>query len=848
MGLQDVHSVMQTVIAGLREENQLGYDPSNKAFVVKNQSSTQFPASVLFSEPQVAKEVFEFVASNDVEEADLALLLAALKARNIRPQEPFTKIVNVAEKCLQLNEEIRQVRKQYRASIHSGPVDLEKLKTELQASQGIKIVLAKYPQEKSHTVYCYSPETRSLCKAQTKGLGPDSIKEIQDVVARKWAVEKVFRTTDPKGFPKLKLFCFQSTQKLSMRDFTTQPVHSVFIQASPNILRFRAFHLFKKPKDDTGFVYCLFSKNLQDLTPTLKVMDVMMQVFDKYQELFVSSSQRNAPKPAAGKVLLEYLQNSTALRVHYYDVGEAKVKHQDFLLSEKDTLDSVTQMLTQFTEKLQKQPEECMQQVKEKFFLLPEGITLQLNETGHEFHFFNPFSNKQDVLQTKGIGPQAVQEGIDRLLRMRKAKQVLDAFENKDQFKIQNADDYSHFIITFHSSQYPEVSYKVTSQNLDDLANAVALAREQRQELETLRVSDLLLRSLSSISTIEIPKAPAGIDIKDLEALFDKINWIDPEATFYRDPSKLQDDGKLSSVERYRTGIRTVVAKSKESTHDELFTLMSHIVSLLKKESDPQLFTQCLLDLAEGGLHCEGRNLGVAFMVYRTLHRNATASGKEIPYGIDLIHRWLDDLKIDIISEMVAAGNNPQSSHEWLFYIKTLLAKGIALPDSLLQRYKDAHVALGKFGKYRTEDDVEKGFISLFNSMRIVDTSLEETQHCMQKAPAKTGSALIELLRTHAETHLLGKYPHLKEKISQLEEAYRQAKELIRQRKELSEAEKVALIAEEGENFAQQKGLQLSEIVEDQGFISADSSLSSYSLTRAGARALLLYSNMVSLS
>lgn len=116
--------------------------------------------------------------------------------------------------------------------------------------------------------------------------------------------------------------------------------------------------------------------------------------------------------------------------------------------------------------------------------LIYGGCRLCLGETKHDIFFVHPISKMIEIYETKGTDQKAIQEGIDYIARLQKTHRVLEAFEETfvpRDVKIDWAEDYTHFVISYSSPQTPTVINQIRSKGLEDLAETVQLARQKRQ-------------------------------------------------------------------------------------------------------------------------------------------------------------------------------------------------------------------------------------------------------------------------------------------------------------------------------------------------------------------------------
>lgn len=337
---------MQTIIAGFSDKNELGYDNSQHIFVVRNQNNQTFPSSVTFKTREVSAKIKEYIRGHEISTVELDQLILTLKQRSVEKlasQNPLIKdILSVAQEKLKVSKDregISSVAKVYANDILAPPFKIEDLKEEFKQKRNFKIVLANYPEETSHTVYCYDPEKRMVSKGLTNGLGIESIEEIAALIRRKWQAQDAFIKFQADKYPRLKVFRLDSDHKLSEADLKSQTFPTVFIQVSQDCSCFRAICYFEKSDDNIGKIINLTSKNLSDLEALLKDAEQLVQIFSQYQENFVSATRQGSISKESfindskengelftDKIWLEVLKDGRpVIRVYYLDLSENKV-------------------------------------------------------------------------------------------------------------------------------------------------------------------------------------------------------------------------------------------------------------------------------------------------------------------------------------------------------------------------------------------------------------------------------------------------------------------------------------------------------------------------------------------
>lgn len=132
-----------------------------------------------------------------------------------------------------------------------------------------------------------------------------------------------------------------------------------------------------------------------------------------------------------------------------------------------------------------------------------------------------------------------------------------------------------------------------------------------------------------------IPPIAVAVDIKQLLAYFDALNWDQPEEAEYCDPQKVKVMGTTSDRETLRNSLKalveTYVPQRTEFTgtpprgpgldlfYNNLETILKHVTLMLQAEGDPHFRKKALLKLSWSTVKCGTRWEEMSLRVYKLL-------------------------------------------------------------------------------------------------------------------------------------------------------------------------------------------------------------------------------------
>lgn len=253
----------------------------------------------------------------------------------------------------------------------------------------------------------------------------------------------------------------------------------------------------------------------------------------------------------------------------------------------------------------------------------------------------------------------------------------------------------------------------------------------------------------TSSTAIDVSHIPNTVEIEQLLAIFDLINFEDPKNCRYMAPSNLKDDNTVCSREALRTGLMTFIRHVKgkvlfigvPSSFDmsavtDFYEQIENSVryTLHKYQQDLDIFVaqhgqdpngyseegfkqykNCLenlsrlaLTFAIAGLHCGGRYLGDATFVLQSLLDKTPLENQTLETRI---HQILAIERLQIVDNLAAieAKSNPHLKNKYLQEMGSILGlpqtKGII---EALQKDFDLEEHLIQFFKRYTTDHIIK--------------------------------------------------------------------------------------------------------------------------------------------
>ena len=276
-----------------------------------------------------------------------------------------------------------------------------------------------------------------------------------------------------------------------------------------------------------------------------------------------------------------------------------------------------------------------------------------------------------------------------------------------DPNQAETLEDYEVLLLSYLASKQPEddknnpliFSALLNSQFIADEITAKypldeILIKNAQLEKPLQRINESLFFSVDSkhfklgnSSSATIPEVP-DVALDALKTKFDEINFSDPQAPYYRDPAKLTDEGKPTTPQELKAGLKALLdhifdkdpylGTPKEPEKLAAFyvrfeKLLKHITFYIGK-MDPDERATALIDVAIMGRHCGGK-IGEAYSMYRVL---SNLPPEALP---DRIGFKLQELRLGIIMDWSIKHDKPMQTHAYNQYMY-LIGKTLNLPNA----------------------------------------------------------------------------------------------------------------------------------------------------------------------
>lgn len=208
MSLPDNHSVMRTVIQGLGEENQLGYDNASKTFVAVKRSMAQINPNVTYDLPQVTQKLKEYIEKYDIEPADLQAVITAIRSKKTRvassANDLTSSIASLAEQKLRGAQRqgpqkapLQQLKNAFKEIVVNEPHEAF-LANEQMFHGACRLLLG----ETKHEIYYVHPLSKSIEIYEPKGTDQKAIQEGLDYIARLHKAHRILDTFEETFVPR----------------------------------------------------------------------------------------------------------------------------------------------------------------------------------------------------------------------------------------------------------------------------------------------------------------------------------------------------------------------------------------------------------------------------------------------------------------------------------------------------------------------------------------------------------------------------------------------------------------------------------------------------------------------
>ena len=207
-------------------------------------------------------------------------------------------------------------------------------------------------------------------------------------------------------------------------------------------------------------------------------------------------------------------------------------------------------------------------------------------------------------------------------------------------------------------------------------------------------------------ATGSIPKvAPEGVSLNELTKMWEQINFSDRNAPGYANPNAIDDGGTYISQYKATNGLQKFIkniterrtdaygvpesASARKAYYENLYNMTKVIISKLRtlKDTNPDMFTHYLLEIAAAGDHCGGRYMNTIDYLYRSATgqlSSAEGAGVEAEVG-----RVLDQFKIGVVDEWVSKIHANEPTHVRNYVFKIMQRAGFRLPGQDLLAIKD---------------------------------------------------------------------------------------------------------------------------------------------------------------
>lgn len=451
---------------------------------------------------------------------------------------------------------------------------------------------------------------------------------------------------------------------------------------------------------------------------------------------------------------------------------------------------------------------------------------------GYRVVFYHPELNSIVAERTEGVSPEAVQETIDKIRRIHQSFDLIKAYQSQpgaipvkasktgekvtlESFSeleengiiVQPSTDYRSFIAYFRNPSNPSAICQIR-EPVKDISLVLSHVQEQKEEMRNFTMTESAFTQNAASSAVEIPRPVRGAKPDALMQMFKRIEWKDKSKPGYRDPTTLTNDGYHTTKESLEADLFLLIdhithrkdrygvpssnhPEEKEKYYQNLYALLSNIVSKLRKEENPDTRNGYVLNIAEGGAHCGGRWMSEAAQIFNLLTNAEKLTASSEANIEQMILGWLDGLKIGTVEEMVMEGGNVQTSHEYLMYCRALKEENVMIPSASAADYRDPFEASGLEGKYTTKEAIVNGFKGKFNTKRCIDLILGNLNDKLKSTQGKIASGAMEVLEDYTEKVVLDLPEHRekKEQLKTIQAEYIKRIQEINEAKELNDKE-----------------------------------------------------------
>ncbi len=319
----------------------------------------------------------------------------------------------------------------------------------------------------------------------------------------------------------------------------------------------------------------------------------------------------------------------------------------------------------------------------------------------------------------------------------------------------------------------PSCAFIASLAQFEEVANRFN-EQEQIEHLDhQFCLAETAIRRISPASVLHLPSMPADLVRSGLYTLTDilkTINFTAPQKPGYVSPQSDENDMRFM----LRQMIRLVKGRleysgipkqnpMREKWYLKFEALLRNCILIMrdrfeaasneKKESVLKDNQAMVIEIAKIAGFCGARWVTELNTVFGIL------TGRlDVLFDANLahsLHKLLDIYKRGILEEM--ANETPsdteyQSSHGLIYYMQALSKRGYLIPEAELADYEDIYDALGKSGKYKTFEDVEKRFRSrLTASCGVRTIHLELNQRMLNESRTVILNDLREMVRGRNE-------------------------------------------------------------------------------------------------
>jgi hypothetical protein len=384
--------------------------------------------------------------------------------------------------------------------------------------------------------------------------------------------------------------------------------------------------------------------------------------------------------------------------------------------------------------------------------------------------------------------------------------------------------DRNEFVMVNNKSRmtYAEISSRVISRvkNDDTLIPIVSLRQfeevqarlkdqEQTEKLDQEFVlSEKALRTISPASILDLPPMPTDLIRSRLTyclELLRSINFTNPKQKNYHSPMFEGHDlrqmvKKLVQFVKGRLEYYGIPKNDsmKKKWYDRFEAMLRQSILIMRERFDGAPLDKkaevlrdnqtMVLEIGKFVQFCGARWITELNTIYRILSgRMDQLFVGDMP---TIMHKILDDLKTGILNAM--ANETPstvvyQSSHGLIYYMQALARLNYTIPQAELADYEDVYDAQGKSGKYKTDQEVEKGFkahLKASTGIGLIHTTLNE------RMVTESRENILIALRTCIKTPPAGLAQLRKEQANELKKVQTQ----LDKESALSHAEKQLFI------------------------------------------------------